>query len=219
MNRATNSRQNRRARKKKPTINFTDLEDDESKTDAQFAHPMSSDIDIKKTKPLSSAPQRPSPSSTAPKAEEKRKKYGMGMGMGGGMGGLLAKAGGFKKKPNRKMASNHSTTSSSSSTSNAMNEESRPRQHATTAVPTHHDYGLMVSDSKSDPLPSSSLNNADSEPEPGAVVPSMNTSPSAMEPGAASSVSVPISSSRPPPGARAMGGMGGMMVSADMLNR
>merc|ERR1719242_1472118 len=32
MNRATNSRQNRRARKKKPTINFTDLEDDESKT-------------------------------------------------------------------------------------------------------------------------------------------------------------------------------------------
>eukprot|EP01083_Nonionella_stella_P291404 991589_1 len=77
-------------KKKRITVNFDALADDE-KGDP-FAQSMSSNINMKKTKPINNSSNENK--SNDNKSNEKKKKYGMG----GGMGGLLAKAGGFKRK-------------------------------------------------------------------------------------------------------------------------
>merc|ERR1712228_880537 len=81
-------------KKKKVTLNFDELEDDDAKnSNDNFAQSMSSDINMKKTKPIS---EKSKASPTSPSDNKKKKKYGMGMG------GLLAKTGGFKRKSKNK---------------------------------------------------------------------------------------------------------------------
>ena len=202
LDRTTVSRGNRKKKKRK--INLDDLEDDDAKKNDQFSGSVSDNINMKKAKPISADDSKAreevtktndTSSSSSSKPRTSKKKMG-------GMGGMNMKAmlgGGFKRKSG-KTNKKKETTEIAKSNNDEPKGGKRDRS-------TSKSFSKGVTDKPL--IDPNSINKDDSSKTPDVNSNNNNNNNNGTT----------TKSPYKPPIGGGMGGMGGMMMNAGMLNR